>query len=338
MGLKTSEDLRLYALSKKLDKPFSTKGKITVIQLSVKFEQHIDCGGGYIKILGSDVDVNNFSNDSVYRIMFGPDICGSQKNAIHVILEHKGHFYHNNNFTRKCEDDIDTHIYTLILDEPAKTYEIKVDNKSVKNGSLENDYDFLAPKKIKDPKAIKPEDWDDREVVDDPEDKKPEDWDKPEFVKSSNAEKPSDWNEEVDGEWESPMVPNPEFKGEWKPRKMKNPAYKGPWIHPMVDNPDYVPDPHIGVYEDLGLVGFDLWQVKAGTVFSDILITDDIDYAARRATEIVEASKEEAQVTKSDDLDEKPSFDSDVSEPHDDVEDEDDEVEDSMPSNGHEEL
>lgn len=51
---------------------------------------------------------------------------------------------------------------------------MKIDNKKVESGSLEDDWDFLPPKKIKDPEAKKPADWDEREKIDDPDDKKPE--------------------------------------------------------------------------------------------------------------------------------------------------------------------
>lgn len=64
-------------------------------------------------------------------------------------------------------------MYTLIVN-PDNTYEVKIDNKKVESGSLEDDWDFLPPKKIKDPDAKKPQDWDEREKIDDPDDKKPE--------------------------------------------------------------------------------------------------------------------------------------------------------------------
>lgn len=51
---------------------------------------------------------------------------------------------------------------------------MKIDNEKVESGSLEEDWDFLPPKKIKDPEAKKPEDWDDRPKIDDVDDKKPE--------------------------------------------------------------------------------------------------------------------------------------------------------------------
>ena len=51
---------------------------------------------------------------------------------------------------------------------------MKIDNKRVEGGKLEDDWDFLPPKTIPDPEANKPEDWDDRPKIDDPEAEKPE--------------------------------------------------------------------------------------------------------------------------------------------------------------------
>lgn len=57
---------------------------------------------------------------------------------------------------------------------PDNTYEVKIDNGRVESGSLEEDWDLLPPRKIKDPDAHKPDDWDERAKIDDPEDTKPE--------------------------------------------------------------------------------------------------------------------------------------------------------------------
>lgn len=76
-------------------------------------------------------------------------------------------------FMFSFQDDEFTHLYTLIL-RPDQTYEVKINNEKVESGSLEEDWDFLPPKKIKDPEAKKSEDWDDRAKIDDPEDTKPE--------------------------------------------------------------------------------------------------------------------------------------------------------------------
>ncbi|XP_067678618.1 calreticulin-like [Haliotis asinina] len=275
-GIKTSQDARFYGLSAKFDK-FSNEGKSLVIQFTVKHEQNIDCGGGYVKVFSSELDQENMHGDSPYLIMFGPDICGPGTKKVHVIFNYKG----KNLLTKKdirCKDDVFTHLYTLIVNSD-NTYEVKIDNEKVESGELEADWDFLPAKKIKDPEAKKPDDWDEREKIDDPDDTKPEDWDKPEHIPDPDAKKPDDWDDEMDGEWEPPMVDNPDYKGEWKPKQIDNPDYKGKWIHPEIDNPDYSPDENLYRYTDIGAIGFDLWQVKSGTIFDNVLITDDEGFA-----------------------------------------------------------
>lgn len=66
-----------------------------------------------------------------------------------------------------------THLYTLIL-RPDLTYEVKIDNYVVEAGHLEDDWDFLPPKRIIDHDLPKPDYWDERETIPDPMDKKPE--------------------------------------------------------------------------------------------------------------------------------------------------------------------
>merc|ERR1712020_255963 len=141
-----------------------------------------------------------------------------------------------------------------------------IDNEKAESGSLEEDWDMLPAKKIKDPEAKKPEDWVDNAKMDDPEDSKPEDWD-----------------DEMDGEWEPPQIDNPEYKGEWKPKQIDNPDYKGPWVHPEIDNPEYNADDAktIAKFDEVCKIGFDLWQVKSGTIFDNIIITDDVDEAKK---------------------------------------------------------
>jgi calreticulin len=104
-------------------------------------------------------------------------------------------------------------------------------------------------------------------------------WDKPEHVADPDAKQPEDWDDEIDGAWEPPMIDNPEYKGAWKARQIDNPAYKGPWVHPEIDNPDYEEDPNLYLYKDIGVIGFDLWQVKSGTIFDNIIITDSVQQA-----------------------------------------------------------
>uniref|UniRef100_A0A8C7N9E2 Calreticulin n=2 Tax=Oncorhynchus kisutch TaxID=8019 RepID=A0A8C7N9E2_ONCKI len=275
-GLQTSQDARFYSSSARFE-PFTNQGKTLVIQFTVKHEQNIDCGGGYIKLFPADLDQADMHGDSKYNIMFGPDICGPGTKKVHVIINYKGKNHLINKDVR-CKDDEYTHLYTLILN-PDNTYEVKIDNKKVESGSLEEDWDILPPKKVKDPEAVKPDDWDERERVEDPEDKKPEDWDRPENIADPDAKKPEDWDNEMDGEWEPPMVSNPDYKGEWKPRKIDNPDYKGKWVHPEIDNPEYSADSEIYRFDSIGVIGLDLWQVKSGTIFDNFLITDDATLA-----------------------------------------------------------
>ncbi len=70
IGLQTSEDARFYGISAKFDE-FSNEGKTLVIQFTVKHEQKIDCGGGYVKVYPAGTDQKGLTGDSPYHIMFG---------------------------------------------------------------------------------------------------------------------------------------------------------------------------------------------------------------------------------------------------------------------------
>lgn len=296
-GLQTSDDARFYGISAKLDKPFnSSDGKDIVVQYSVKHEQGIDCGGAYIKLLpGGDLfDSDKFGGDSPYGIMFGPDICGSNKRT-HVIL-HNERKDENILITRDipCETDKLTHLYTLVV-RPDNTFEVFVDNKSVRSGKLEDEFKFLDEKEIKDPNESKPADWVETKMIPDPTDVKPEGYDDISAeIPDPDASKPEDWDDEDDGEWEPPMVDNPDYKGPWSPKMIDNPDYKGEWVHPIIPNPDYVYDDKMYAVCPDGCthVGFELWQVKSGTIFDDIMITDSLEEAQKFAEETFFAKKE----------------------------------------------
>lgn len=335
-GLQTSQDARFYALSARFD-PFSNKGKPLVIQFTVKHEQKIDCGGGYVKVFPSEQDQTDMHGDSQYYLMFGPDICGYSTKKVHVIIHYKG----QNHLIKKdikCKDDELTHLYTLILN-PDQTYEVKINNEKVESGSLEEDWDLLPPKKIKDPEAKKPADWDDRAKIPDPTDTKPEDFDKPETIPDPDAKKPDDWDEDMDGEWEPAMISNPEYQGEWKPKQIDNPDYKGVWVHPEIDNPEYSADDTIYKFDNIGVLGLDLWQVKAGTIFDNFLITDDVKEAEDFGKETWGATKGpekkmkeqlEEEERKKRDEEEKSKKDKAGDEDEDDEEEDEEEQEEEM--------
>lgn len=290
-GIKTSQDARFYGLSAPMPKTFnSSDKKDLVIQYSVKHEQKLDCGGAYIKLMpgGDKFESTKFGGDTPYGIMFGPDICGGSNKKTHVIF-HSDKKDDNLLVKKKinCEDNQLSHLYTLVL-RPDNTFEVFIDNKSVRDGKLEDEFDFLAEKEIKDPDQSKPDDWVDAKNIVDPEDVKPEGYDDiTAEIPDPDASKPDDWDDEDDGEWEPPMVDNPDYKGPWSPKYIENPEYKGEWVHPMIPNPEYEYDEEMYAVckEGCTHVGFELWQVKSGTVFDDIIVTDSLEEAQNFAEE-----------------------------------------------------
>jgi len=283
-GLHTTQDARFYAISSKFP-TFSNKDKRVVLQFSVQHPQSIDCGGGYVKVLPDTTDQAAFNGDAPYNVMFGPDICGPGHKIVHFILNKRG----ENRLIKKnvaAETDELTHSYTAVLNKD-NTYAIYVDGEKKQDGSIEDDWSILPPKQINDPAQSKPSDWVDDPMIDDPADKKPADWDSvPAEIADANAKKPDDWDSDLDGEWEAPKVPNPDYRGPWRAKRINNPAYKGPWVHPQVPNPDYKADATLYEFTNNGVLGIELWQVKAGSIFDNFLVTDDLDLALERAKAI----------------------------------------------------
>jgi len=280
-GIQTSTDARFYKASAHFPK-FSNKDKTLVLQYTVKHEQDLDCGGAYLKLSPPGLDQKSFNGDSAYNIMFGPDVCGYSTRRVHFIFNYKG----TNHLIKKTVAPISdklTHLYTAIV-FPNQTYEIRIDNEKKESGNLVDDWDFLPPKEINDPSITKPADWVEEKEIPDPEDKKPEGYDDiPKEIPDPDAKKPEDWDAELDGEWEAPTIPNPEHKGEWHPKLIPNPAYKGAWVHPQIPNPEYHYDANIYAY-DHEFAAFEIWQVKSGTIFDHILVTDSLEEAEAFAT------------------------------------------------------
>merc|ERR1719333_1873836 len=266
VGLKTSQDAKFYGISA-ATKEFSNKDKPLVVQYSVKHEQGIDCGGAYLKLGGSPFDGKKFHGETPYNVMFGPDICGMTKRT-HLIFNYKEKNLLKDKDMRTESDEL-THVYTLVV-KPDNTFAVSIDGSEVESGKLADGWKFLEPKEI-----------------DDPEDKKPSGYDDiPAKIADPKATKPDDWDDESDGEWEAPQIDNPEYKGEWKAKRIKNPAYKGVWAPKKIANPAYVDDTSIGQYGSFSWVGIDVWQVKAGTIFDNLLITDDVEAAKAAADKI----------------------------------------------------
>jgi len=261
-----------HAISAKFPKKIDNKGKTLVVQYEVQLQNDLQCGGAYMKLLQDNKALHQeeFGNTSPYIIMFGPDKCGTT-NKVHFIFRHK------NPKTKEYEEKHlksaplmrtgkSSHTYTLIV-KPDQTFEILVDGKDAKSGSLLEDFDppVNPEKEIEDPEDKKPESWVDTARIPDPEATKPEDWDEdapfeivdadaekpedwlddePTMIPDPEAQKPEDWDDEEDGDWQAPMVSNPKCEeasgcGKWTPPQMKNPAYKGKWTAPYIDNPEY---------------------------------------------------------------------------------------------------
>jgi calreticulin len=66
----------------------------------------------------------------------------------------------------------------------------------------------------------------------------------------------------------------------------------------MIDNPEYQADDELYLFEDLGVAAFDLWQVKSGTIFDNLLITDSVEEAKSHAAETFEPLREAEKAAK----------------------------------------
>merc|ERR1711972_1033403 len=197
------------------------------------------------------------------------------------------------------------HVYRMHL-KLDNTVRVEIDEEKIYDGSLKEDWEMLAAKEIKDPEDKKPDDWEDDSMIDDPETKKPDDWD-----------------DEEDGEWEAPMKDNPEYKGEWFAKRISNPAYKGFWEAKKIANPEYEDDDSVYKYADFGFIGFDLWQVKGGTIFDNVIVCDDVAEADAFAKKWKELSEVEKSKKKEED-DSKKAEDKKKEDEDDDDDDEED--------------
>jgi len=210
-------------------------------------------------------------------------------------------FAYRNRLEEPFKDKL-PHLYQLVV-RPDNSFEIRLDHKIIKEGSLLTDFKppVNPPAEIDDPNDHKPDSWDEREKIPDPTVHKPEDWDENETLKLPDADmifdptatKPEDWDDEIDGEWQAPMVDNPVCKKDQTCGIIRNPNYKGKWIAPMIDNPNYqgkwaprkIANPDF--FEDLkpfqmtpiSAVGLELWSMSSDILFDNLIITDDVEVA-----------------------------------------------------------
>lgn len=238
------------------------------VAFSVQHTQQLSCGGGYVKLMPK-FDPTEFNGDTPYSIMFGPDVCGGDK-KIQAILSYNGT---NVPLTTIVPIAVDTrvHVYSLLLNVANRKYQISVDGDVRSAGSIEDAWNLLASRLIPDPSVSKPDDWVDEAEIPDPEDVKPTDWEEMPTIADPSSSKPEDWSDDDDGEWEAPQVANPRYKGAWVQKRIPNPEYQGVWKHPTIPNPDFEDDPRLCMYT-FGAIGIDIWQVEAGTKFTNITV------------------------------------------------------------------
>ena len=120
----------------------------------------------------------------------------------------------------------------------------------------------------------------------------------PDMVPDPKAEKADDWDDDMDGDWEAPlienpnckdapgcgpwskpMIDNPNYKGKWSAPLINNPNYKGKWKPRKIPNPDYFHDPQPFKMTPIGAVGIELWSMSNDIYFDNLLITSDLALA-----------------------------------------------------------
>ncbi|KAK2507068.1 hypothetical protein MC885_020419 [Smutsia gigantea] len=260
-GLVLKSRAKHHAISAILAKPFSFADKPLIVQYEVNFQDGIDCGGAYIKLLADTDGLNleNFYDKTSYTIMFGPDKCGEDY-KLHFIFRHKhpktGVFEEKHakppDPPPMLTEGVKSYYFVIaMVMNPDDTFEVLIDQIVVNKGSLLEDVapPINPPKEIEDPTSeseghIDIRDESEPAQIEDSNAVKPDGWldDEPKFIPDPNAEKPADWNEDMDGEWEAPRISNPACQigcGEWRPPMIDNPKYKGVWRPPLIDNPNY---------------------------------------------------------------------------------------------------
>jgi calreticulin len=322
-GIQTAEDSKFFGISASFDS-FSNEGKELIVQYQAKYEKDVECGGGYLKIGPKMEDPAKFGDPTIYNIMFGPDKCGYTKRT-HLIFNYKGkNVLKKSDLAYKQEGEGTSHLYRMVL-KPDNTVRVEIDEEKIYEGSIKEDWEVLKPKTISDPEDKKPSDWVEEAMMDDPSEKKPDDWVEEKRIVDPEAKKPDDWDDDEDGEWEAPMKDNPAFKGEWIAKRISNPAYKGFWEAKKIDNPEYEDDDSVYKFAEFGFIGFDLWQVKGGTIFDNVIVCDDVAEADAFAAKWKALSEVEKTEKKKEEDSKKDS----EKKKEDEADDDDDDEEDS---------
>merc|ERR1712029_451755 len=184
LGLVMKSKAKHAAISAPLGKAFKFDEKPLVVQYELNFQNGQECGGGYIKLLSAqkDLDLRQFTDATPYTIMFGPDKCGSES-KLHFIFRHvnpknatieekhcKKLETKDRGVLEECFKDKRPHLYRLVIN-PDNSFVMSIDYKIVNFGTLVEHFEppVNPPAEIDDPNAFKPEDWDEsqpRQILD----------------------------------------------------------------------------------------------------------------------------------------------------------------------------
>lgn len=307
-----------HAISKHLPVKFDNFDQDLVLQYEITLQNGFECGGAYIKLLDWQNDnYTDFSVNTPFQIMFGPDVCGAN-NKVQFILTRESPVTGKSEAKHLTDPPIArindvTALYTLII-KKNQDYEIRINGKVAKAGSLLEEDVFSPPlnppRKIDDENDYKPWLWDDRKYIPDPERLgKPDDYDEKyanHEIPDPNATIPEDWLESepiyIDdpeaepgsktkilnpkclnvsgcGPWTAPMVNNDDYKGPWIQPTIENPNYEGEWQPRKVANPEYYEDTNPSNLKPIGGVGFELWSMNKNILFNNIYLGHSIEEA-----------------------------------------------------------
>jgi len=255
LGLVMKSKAKHAAISAPLGKAFKFDEKPLVVQYELNFQNGQECGGGYIKLLSAqkDLDLRQFTDATPYTIMFGPDKCGSES-KLHFIFRHvnpknatieekhcKKLETKDRGVLEECFKDKRPHLYRLVIN-PDNSFVMSIDYKIVNFGTLIEHFEppVNPPAEIDDP-----------------------------LCQSAPG----------CGEWKRPQIDNPLYKGKWFPPLINNPNYKGKWKPKKVPNPDYFHDPLPFRMTSIGGIGIELWSMSNDLYFDNVIITDNTEIA-----------------------------------------------------------
>mmetsp|Transcript_126597 Transcript_126597/g.219455 ORF Transcript_126597/g.219455 Transcript_126597/m.219455 type:complete len:428 (+) Transcript_126597:123-1406(+) len=259
--------------------PFTNEGKDLVVQFSVQRTRDTVCADMYMTLGPPLRNPKRFGRHSPYYIKFGPHKCGGYDAKTLLEFTYKNKTRGKKHHIGWVQVNEKPYIYRFILRPgPPPEVEVQVNGRQQFIGPYKENWELLEPENIDDKEDVKPADWIDDDIMDDTRDRKPRNWVDVKRVPDPELEKPPGWDDDEDGEWK-PLKPNPEYLGEWRPKKIQNPNYKGQWKPKTMPNPEFYDDDAVYVHDEIGYVGFNLFQQRGGVFFDNIYIGDSEDEA-----------------------------------------------------------